>query len=460
MQLTMKLKQFFSLFTGNIDMTKGSISKQLLLFSFPLILTNLLQQFYNMADAAIVGRFDSATSLAAVGTAGVTTSFLISLLTGFVNGGSIVVAQSVGSGNGKALEKSIHTTYTLSILFGIFLTVTGYFLSPVILHLLNVPENIYDATLLYVRIFFAGSVPNSIYCFSAGILRAEGDSKNPLVFLAISGLVNVLLNLILVIFFHLGVLGVAIATVVSQIISAILATCSLMRADGVYRLSFKKLQLGSYIVKEIFRLGIPASIQSSMFSVSNMCIQSAVNQFGSTMIAGCTACGNIDGCLFQITAAFNSAAVTFSSQNFGAGNKKRIKEGALRCTALTMSIVFVLGIFATMFGRSLLHMFNNDPAVIEAGFQRLKILVPAIFLYAGFDCLSFIIRGCGSSFIPMILSIFGVCVSRLVWIYTVLPIFEKIEVIFYSYPISYVLSFGMILIYYFGFQKQWLKENV
>lgn len=455
----MKLKQFFSSLSKNIDMTKGAINKQILLFAFPLILTNLLQQFYNMADAAIVGRFDSAQALAAVGTAGTATGFLVCLLGGFVNGGSIVVAQGYGSGNGALLEKSIHTTYAVSLIVGIILTILGYVFSPMLLHWLNVPQDIYASTLLYTRIFFAGSIPNSVYCFSAGILRAEGDSRNPLLFLAIAGLINVCLNLILVIIFRLGVAGVAIATVTSQIVSAILATISLLRADGICRLHFRKLIPDKKITKEILRLGIPASIQSSMFSVSNMCIQAAVNQFGSTMIAGCTASGNIDGCLFQVTAAFSAAAVTFSSQNYGANNKQRIKEGAIKCTLLSMGTVFLLGILATAFGRPLLHIFNEDTAVINAGIQRLRILVPTVFIYAGFEILCSIVRGCGSSFIPMMLSIFGVCISRLIWIYTILPIFNRIEIVFYSYPISYILSISMILIYYFGFQKHWLKES-
>ncbi|MBE7043210.1 MAG: MATE family efflux transporter, partial [Ruminococcaceae bacterium] len=353
--MIMKCKQIFSLFSRNIDMTQGRIIRQLLLFSFPLILTNLLQQFYNMADAAIVGRFDSAASLAAVGVAGTATTVLICFLNGFVNGVSIVVAQNYGSGNGTLLEKSIHTAYALSLIAGLFLTVTGLLCSTAILGLLNVPEDIYDATLLYTRIVFSGSIFNSVYCFSAGILRAEGDSRNPLIFLAISGMVNVLLNMILVIWFHLGVAGVGIATLVSQILSAVLATISLLRADGVCRLSFRKLVPDLAITKEIFRLGIPASIQSAMFSISNTAILSSVNRFGSTMTAGCTAAGNVEGCLFQVTSAFGASAVTFSSQNYGAGNKKRIKQGALQCSLLTMGTSFILGILILLSGNQLLQ---------------------------------------------------------------------------------------------------------
>lgn len=455
----MKLKQFFSKFFRNIDMTQGTISTQIFLFALPLILTNLLQQFYNMADSAVVGRFDSAAALAAVGTAGTTAAFLVNMIGGFVNGGSIVVAHSVGSGDGIMLKKTIHTTYALSIVIGIILTIAGYLFSPLLLHLLNVPDDIYAQTLLYVRIFFAGSIPNSIYCFSAGILRAEGDSRNPLIFLAIAGVTNVVLNIILIAGFHLGVAGVAIATVVSQIVSAVLSTVSLTRCDGISRLHLKELMLDKKIVKEILRLGIPASIQSSTFSISNMCIQAEVNQFGSTMIAGCTASGNIDGCLFQVTAAFATAATTFASQNYGAGNTKRIKKGAMQCSILSMSTVCALGLLITAFGRELLSLFNSETAVIDAGMLRLDVLIPTVFIYTGFEVLCGVVRGCGSPLIPMIFSIFGVCVFRLVWVYTLLPIFEKIEFVFYAYPVSYVLCLVLILVYYFVFQKHWLKKK-
>lgn len=453
----MKLK--LASVTQNVDMTQGLIFKQVILFAFPLILTNLLQQLYNIADSAIVGRFDSAQALAAVGSAGTVVGLLIGFLMGFVNGGSVVIAQSYGAADEEKLEKSIHTTYALSIVIGILLTIAGLLFSPALLRFINVPEDIFDKTLLYTRIFFSGSIPNSIYCFSAGILRAEGDSKNPLYFLAISGMINVALNLILVIAFHLGVAGVAIATVVSQIVSAILATLSLLRADGACKLYFKKLQLDLPTVKKILTLGIPASLQSAMFSFSNICIQASINQFGSTMIAGCTASSNIDGCLFQITGALSAAAITFASQNFGADNKRRIKKGTVQCTGLSMAIIFILGMITTLFGRQLLTIFNENPEVLNAGIERLQILIPTIFLYTGFEIICSIVRGCGSSFVPMVMSVFGVCVFRLAWIYTVLPMFEKIEIIFYSYPISYFLSFGMALIYYFGFQNHWLYKK-
>lgn len=445
-----------SIFTQNVDMTREAVLKQMMLFALPLIFTNLLQQLYNIADSAVVGRFDSALSLAAVGTAGMIVGLLNGFLMGFVNGGSIIVAQYFGASDGKNLEKSIHTTYALSIIIGAILCVLGLVLSPALLTATHVPADIYDQTLLYTRIFFCGSIPNSIYCFSAGILRAEGDSRNPLLFLVVSGMINVILNLILVIGARMSVAGVAIATIVSQAVSAVLATVALLRADGVCRLSFRHLQLNPMIVKRILQLGIPASIQSTMFSVSNICIQASINQFGSTMIAGCTASSNIDGCLFQVTGALSAAIITFSSQNYGAKNWERIKKGALQCTALSMGIVCVLGLLTTLFGRPLLHLFNEDPAVINAGMERLIILIPTIFLYTGFEGLCSITRGCGSSFVPMVLSVFGVCISRLVWIYTVLPIFDKIEIIFYSYPISYLLSLAMALVYYFGFQKHWL----
>lgn len=445
--------------TQNVDMTRGKILKQGMIFAFPMMLTNLLQQLYNIADSAIVGRFDSAGALAAVGSAGAIVGLLNGFLMGFVNGSSIVTAQYYGASDGKNLEKSIHTTYALAIATGIFLTIVGLIFSPVLLRLIHVPEDIFDQTLLYIRIFFLGSLPNSIYCFSAGILRAEGDSRNPLFFLVFSGLINVILNLILVIVFHLGVLGVAVATVVSQIISAILSTVSLLRADGSCKLYFKKLRLHLAIITKILQVGVPAGIQSMLFSISNIFIQASINQFGSTMITGCTAASNIDGCLFQITGAFSAAAVTFSSQNYGAGNHDRIRKGAIKCAGLTMTVVFVLGMVTTFFGKPLLSLFNEDPAVIDAGMERLMILIPTIFLYSGFETLCSVIRGCGSSFVPMILAIFGVCISRLAWIYTILPFFNRIEIIFYSYPVSYVLSFMMILIYYFGFQHHWLYHT-
>ena len=428
---------------NQLDMTKGPIFKELIIFSVPLILSGVLQLLFNAADVIVVGRFAGDNSLAAVGSTSSFINLMLNLFIGISIGSSVVSANYFGAGKIRELRNTVHTSMLLSIYSGIGLTVLGVIFARPILHLMQAPEEVLVLAVLYLRIYFAGISATVIYNFGSALLRAKGDTQRPLYILMVAGVINVILNLIFVILFRMDVAGVALATVISQIFAAGFVVALLMREEDGFKLEIKKLKIHKYILIRIIKIGVPAGFQGMMFSISNMVIQSSVNSFGPIVIAGSSAGINIEGFVYLAMNGFSQGALTFVSQNMGAGQKDRIKK-LMFISLLTVLVVGEgLGFLVVIFARQILGVYSKNPLVIEAGIRRLTVICSTYALCGIMDTMSNIIRGIGHSLLPMVVCIVGVCVFRIVWLSTIFltPQFHTEFIIFVSYPISWTVTF-------------------
>ena len=431
-----------------MDMTTGALLPKVLRFSLPLILTSVLQLLYNAADVVVVGQFAGAQALAAVGSTGALTNLLVNLFMGLSVGASVVIARSYGAQDYKAIQKGVHTSITVAAIAGVVVGIIGIFASKPLLKMMSSPDDVIDLAALYMRIFFIGMPFNMLYNFGASVLRAIGDTKRPLYFLSISGVVNVVLNLILVIVFRMSVAGVAIATVASQIISAVLVLLCLIRSEGAIHLDLKKLRIDPQQLKVIVQVGLPAGLQGSLFSISNVLIQSTVNSFGSIAMAGNAAAGNLEGFVYVAMNAIHQAALTFASQNLGAKKIDRVKRSMWVCLGTVAVIGLALGLVFLLFQEPLLRLYNSDPEVIRYGMLRLALIMPTYFLCGMMDVMVGQLRGVGYSIMPMIVSLTGACLFRVAWIYFVFPFDPTLTNLYTSYPISWGLTFAVHLICY------------
>ena len=443
-----------------IDMTRGSMFRNIVRFSIPLILTSLLQLFYNAADVVVVGQFAGKEALAAVGSTGALINLIINLFLGLSVGTSVVVSKLFGAGDERGMQVAVHTSVSISAISGIVLLFTGFFLARPLLVLMGNPSDVIDGATLYMKIYFLGMPFNMVYNFGAAILRAVGDTKRPLYFLSISGVVNVVLNLILVIVFHMGVAGVAIATITSQLISAIFVIRCLMHSEGSVHLDLKKLTIHRKILLEIVRIGLPAGVQGAMFSISNVLIQSSINSFGSDTVAGNSAAGNLEGFVYVAMNAFHQTIVTFTSQNLGAKQYKRMHKGFCICIACVMVIGLVCGNAMYLMRKPLLSIYNGDPNVIAMGEIRMLFILPLYFLCGLMDVVSGQIRGLGYSIMPMIITLLGACAFRVAWIYTVFAAFPRLEVLYASYIISWTLTVAAHYVSYLIVRRKLPKEDM
>ena len=401
---------------NQLDMTKGPIFKELIIFSVPLILSGVLQLLFNAADVIVVGRFAGDNSLAAVGSTSSFINLMLNLFIGLSIGSSVVSANYFGAGKIRELRNTVHTSMLLSIYSGIGLTILGVIFARPILHLMQAPQEVLVLAVLYLRIYFAGISATVIYNFGSALLRAKGDTKRPLYILLVAGVINVILNLIFVIFFRMDVAGVALATVISQIFAAAFVVVLLMREEDGFKLELRKLKIHKYILIHIIKIGVPAGFQGMMFSISNMVIQSSVNSFGPVVIAGSSAGINIEGFVYLAMNGFSQGALTFVSQNMGAGQKDRIKK-LMFISLLTVLVVGEgLGFLVVIFARQILGIYSKNPLVIAAGIRRLSIICSTYALCGIMDTMSNIIRGIGHSLLPMVVCIAGVCVFRIVWL--------------------------------------------
>jgi len=423
-----------------MDMTQGPIMMNMIRFAIPLMCSSVLQLFYNAADMVVVGRFAGSNALAAVGATGAITSLLVNLFLGLSVGASVTVAQHYGANRYKDVTESVHTTVALAMLGGIVIGLMGIFLARPLLTAMGTPEDVLDLAVLYMAIFFAGMPANLTYNFCAAILRAVGDTKRPLYYLTAAGIINVVLNLIFVIVFHMSVAGVALATVISQIVSMVLVVICLIRTDGSIHLDLRKLRLHKDKVLQIAKIGLPAGLQSSMFSISNTLIQSSINSFGSAAIAGNTAASNIEAFVSTPLAAFHQAAMSFISQNYGARKPERLGRIAWCGAGLVMSMGFVLGMLAMFFGRPLLSIYGSEEAVIEWGLNRMKIMTTLCFIGSVGEIFVAGLRAMGNSIFPMLMSILTICVFRVIWIYTAFAVWRTPDILYASYPISWALA--------------------
>ncbi len=423
-----------------MDMTSGGIFGKLIVFALPLMATGVLQLLYNAADMIIVGKFDGKEALAAVGSTASLINLLVNLFVGLSVGASVVVAQEYGARREKEVSRAVHTSMLVSVIAGVMVCVIGVAAAEPMLVLMGAPEDVLGLSVRYLKIYFLGMPASMIYNYGASIMRGVGDTRRPLIYLSLSGLVNVILNYILVRFFHLGVAGVAVATVASQIVSAACVVVSLCRSDDCIHLWLARLSIKKDILLRILKVGIPAGLQGAVFSLSNVLIQSSINSFGSTAMAGASASNSIEGMVYTCMNSIAQAALTFTGQNYGAGKYKRILK-VLGCSLAQVIMVGVaVGWTVILAGRTLLSFFNSDPEVIEMGMQRIFIMSSLHFLCGAMDVLAGVMRGMGHSVVPMIVSLTGACGLRIVWIATVFAAFPSLSVLYSSYPVTWFIT--------------------
>lgn len=437
-----------------INMCEGPILKKMLIFAFPLMLSSILQLLFNAADVVVVGRFAGKESLAAVGSTSSLIHLLINLFTGLSIGTNVLVAQYLGARDEENVSQTVHTAVMISLVSGVFLIFVGLFLSEPLLRLMGTPEDVLDKASLYMRIYFVGMPPFMLYTFGAAILRSLGDTKRPLYFLMLSGAVNVALNLFFVIVCNMGVAGVAIATVASQGISAVLVLRCLLRLEGMCKVELKKLHIYREKLLRMLRIGLPAGVQGCVFSISNVLIQSSINSFGSVAMAGNTAATNIESFPHAAMVSVYQTAMNFVSQNTGAKKYDRINKIAAMSMALVFVIGLVLGWTVLFFGRELLGIYSASPEVIEYGMMRMRVIFAAHFLCGMMDVMMGCLRGLGYSIIPMIVSLTGACAFRVIWIFTVFAASPTLTTLYLSYPISWFLTMSAHLTCYIIVKKK------
>lgn len=437
-----------------IDMCNGSILDKLVSFSIPLMLSGILQLLFNAVDIIVVGQFTGNEALAAVGSTTALINVFVNLFIGISLGANVLAARFYATGQEKEMSETVHTSITLALISGIAMGIIGVIAAKGALELMDTPDNVLNLSTLYMRIYFMGMPFFMLYNYGAAILRAVGDTKRPLLFLIISGATNVVLNLLLVIQFHLGVAGVAIATVISQCISCILVLRCLYLSDGSYQLRFNKLGMKTRYVKQIFQIGIPAGIQSTIINFSNVLLQSSVNSFGSVAMAGYTAANNILGFLYVSVNSITQACMSFTSQNYGVRKFKRMDKVLLECLGLTVIVALVLGGGSYLFGAELMHIYTKSSKVIECGVDIMLYTTVTYFLCGIMDLLPGALRGMGHSTVPMILSVIGTVGTRIVWIYVIFPCHRSLDFLFISYPVSWLLTIVMQVICFYFVRKK------
>ena len=443
-----------------MDMCSGSILKKMLMFTLPLMLSSILQLLFNAADIVVVGRFAGDNSLAAVGSTTALINLLTNLFVGLSIGANVTAARNYGGKREDALSRTVHTAVTISIISGVILTVIGVVGTKEMLRLMSTPDEIIDLAADYLRIYFAGITATTIYNFGSALLRAIGDTKRPLYYLLAAGAVNVVLNLLFVIVFKMDVSGVALATIISESLSAFLVIRCLMRETGAIKLELKKLRVHKAELISIIRIGLPAGFQGIVFALSNVVIQSSVNLFGNIVVAGNSAAANIEGFVYKAMNSFYHATLSVMSQNFGAGEYKRLNK-ILACGELcVVAVGLVLGNAAVLFGNQLLRIYTDSPEVIAAGMVRLHYISKVYFLCGIMDVLVGALRGIGYSVLPMVVSLLGACGLRLLWIATVfqIPQFHKVEVVYLSYAITWIITAGVHFLCYVIVRKKVTKK--
>lgn len=433
-------------------MCRGPIFKSVIIYTVPIILTSILQLLFNAADLIVVGWFSGSDSVAAVGATGALTNLLVNLFIGLSVGAGVAVAQSLGAGDKKGTYEAVHTAIPVALIGGVILTVIGVAFSSTFLELMGTPaDKLLPLASAYMRIYFCGITFSILYNFGSAILRAAGNTRSPLIFLTVAGVLNVILNIIFVALFKMDVAGVALATSISQGVSAVLVIRSLMKREDACRFEIRGMKIYTRAFARILKIGLPAGLQGTLFSISNVLIQSSINSFGSAHMSGSAAAGSLEGFCYVAMNAFHQTALNFCGQNYGAGNLKRVKKITWVCL-LTVSVVgIVIGNLTYTFGDKLLGIYITDsPDAIRYGMERLKFMLIPYFLCGIMDTATGSMRGIGSSVIPMVITIIGVCVMRIVWIYTVfaMPQYHTFSGLFISYPISWLLTFAAVFTSY------------
>ena len=441
------------------QITEGVIWKNLLAFFFPILLGTFFQQMYNTVDAIVVGKFVGKEALAAVGGA---TGNLINLIVGFFvglsSGATVILSQFYGARRQQEVGDTVHTAAALALVCGAFLTVVGYVFSPTILQAMGTPEDVLPHAVVYIRIYFIGMIPNLIYNIGSGLLRAVGDSRRPLFFLIAACLTNIVLDILMVLGLEMGVAGAAWATILSQTVSALLVVMTLLRTGASYRLFPKKIRFHRYLLGRIVQIGLPAGLQSVLYSISNVIIQSCINGFGTDVVAAYTAYGKMDGFYWMIVNAFGVSITTFVGQNFGARLYDRVKKSVNVCLMMAIGATALLCTFLVLLAQPLMHLFTDDPAVVQYGLQMVYLSVPCYITYLGIEVYSGAVRGAGDSLIPTLLTLSGICLLRILWVAIILPAHHTLDTLLWSYPVTWAItSILFILYYYFG---GWMKRCI
>jgi len=442
-----------------MDMCEGPLLSKLVRFAIPLMLSSILQLLFNAVDMVVVGRYAGNQSLAAVGS----TSSLINLLTnvfmGLSVGANVLIARYYGAKQEKEVSETVHTAILISLISGIFLTFIGVGFAGPLLRMMGTPENVISLSVLYIRIYFVGMPVLLLYNFGSAILRAIGDTKRPLYFLTLAGIINAVLNLVFVIVFHMDVAGVALATVLSQAISAALILRTLMKTKGSCQLKLSQLHISADKLTRIARIGLPAGFQGALFSLSNVLIQSSVNSFGDIAMAGNTASSNLEGFVYIAMNAFHQTALSFTSQNIGGGKYERVKKTMLYCMLLVITIGAVLGFGAYCLREYLLGIYTEDTKVIAYGILRMRIIMLTYFTCGTMDVMVGCLRGMGYSIMPMIVSLLGACGLRIVWIMTIFQSVHTLECLYISYPVSWVITTVAHMVCYLCVRKKLYEKK-
>lgn len=441
-----------------IDMVNGTIMPKLITFAIPLMLSGILQLLFNAVDIIVVGRFSGSQSLAAVGSTSSLINMLTNLFIGISLGANVLAARFYAAGKHKEMSETVHTSILTALISGVLMIFVGIFFSRPALELMDTPSDVIELATLYMRIYFVGMPFFMLYNYGAAILRAVGDTKRPLIFLVVSGVTNACLNLLLVIVFKMDVAGVAIATVISQMISCILVLICLYKTDAVYQFRFKKLRIKWEYLGQIFRIGIPAGIQSTLISFSNVLLQSSVNSFGSIAMAGYTAANNVLSFLYMGANSITQACMSFTSQNYGARKPKRMDKVLIDGLILQVVICLTLGVLAYVFGNQVSNIYTDDPNVIKCSVEILALTTVPYFLCGFMDTFPGVLRGMGRSTVPMILCLLGTVGVRILWIYCFFPHNRTLGYLFVSYPVSWIATIVMQLIYYIFIRKEVHKE--
>ncbi|MBE6730842.1 MAG: MATE family efflux transporter [Ruminococcaceae bacterium] len=442
-------------------MTNGPLLGKIIKFSIPLMLSGILQLFFNAADIIVVGNFaEDHTALAAVGSTGALINLIVNVFIGLSVGTNVLVARYYGAQDRKNIYETVQTSVSISLIFGVGLIFVGIFLARPLLNLMGTPSDVIDQSVLYVQIYFGGMPFMMLYNFGAAILRSVGDTKRPLYYLSFAGVINVLLNLFLVLCFNMGVAGVAIATVASQVVASILVLLCLVKTNAPYKVYLKELRVYKDKLIGMAKIGLPAGMQGAVFSISNVLIQSSINSFESVAMAGSTAAGNLEGFVYTAMNSFHQTALSFTGQNMGAKKYSRINRILELCVSCVAVTGLVLGGLEFLFAPQLLGIYNPDPDVIAFGVLRLTYIAIPYFLCGIMDVLVGSLRGIGCSVLPMIVSLTGACGFRILWIYTIFQMYHTPEVLFTSYPISWALTALVHFICFIIVRRKFPKKDL
>lgn len=448
---------------NSIDMVNGPLLKNLILYSIPIMLTSILQLLFNAADLVVVGRYCGSVSLAAVGATGSISMLVINMFMGLSVGAGVSVAHGLGARNDKAVSTVIHTAIPTAIISGAILTAVGLIIARSVLELMGTPDNVIDLSTTYMRIYFCGMIPSMLYNYGASILRAAGDTKGPLIYLTIAGVINVIMNVFFVVVLKLDVAGVALATAISQAVSAILTTRALMRRTDACKFYISKMHIDGKTLGKIIRIGLPAGIQGSLFAISNVIIQSSINDFGSIAMSGNSSAANIEGFVYVSNTGFSQAALNFVGQNIGAKKYDRVKKVVAICLACVIVVGATTGVLSRIFSRQLLSIYITDSAeAIEYGILRISFCCVFTFINGLMDVMTSALRSMGSSLTPMLISVIGICGFRLTWIFTVFGMekYHTLRYLYLSYPLSWIISFvGETIAFLILYKKHIAAQN-